>query len=56
MLVDSYPRFERDFNSDILSLRGPENQEMIDDLVASAPFIPTNQPLLGGPVQLLARP
>ncbi|KAJ3586676.1 hypothetical protein NHX12_013072 [Muraenolepis orangiensis] len=28
----------RDFHWDLLSIRGPEEQEMIDELVARAPF------------------
>ena len=37
----------RDFNWDLLSIRGLEDQEMVDELVASAPFPLTSQLWVG---------
>ncbi|CAL8283009.1 unnamed protein product [Gadus morhua 'NCC'] len=37
----------RDYHWDLLSIRGPEDQEMVDELVASAPFPLTRQLWVG---------
>ena len=37
----------RDFHWDLLSIRGPEEQEMIQQLVARAPFPPTSHLWVG---------
>ena len=37
----------RDYHWDLLTLRGPAEQEIVDDLVARAPFTPTSHLWVG---------